>query len=150
MNIKANGNRAKAAVIGAALVGGSALVLLSPSSPALAYYSGGLHLDVTPQSPASLVSRGAAVDVPVDVDCNASTADVRLRVTERVGSETATGYSYTQVACTGGHQRVLIRVPASTGKAFAKGTAVATAEIWGCRQYTCGSETNSVTIQITR
>ena len=144
-----NINKVKAGVIGAALVGGSALVLLSPSSPALAYYSGGLHLDVTPLSPASLISRGAALDVPVDVDCNASYAEVYLRVTERVGSQTAVGATYQQVACTGGHQRILMRVPAGSGKAFAKGTAVATAEIWGCRN-TCGDETNSVTIQITK
>jgi hypothetical protein len=145
-----NTNRMKAGVIGAALVGGAALALLSPSSPALAYYSGGLHLDVTPQSPATLVSRGAAVDVPVDVDCNASHADVFLKVTERVGSETAVGSSYARVACTGGHQRILIRVPANSGKAFAKGTAVATANIWGCTRTFCGDETNSVTIQIKR
>ncbi|MEO6500896.1 MAG: hypothetical protein ABIQ09_03185 [Jatrophihabitantaceae bacterium] len=145
-----NTNRMKAGVIGAALVGGAALALLSPSSPALAYYSGGLHLDVTPQSPAFLVSRGAAVDVPVDVDCNARYAEVYLRVTERVGSQTAVGTSYRQVACTGGHQRVLFQVLANSGKAFAKGSAVATAEIWGCNNSTCGSETNSVTIQITK
>ncbi|MEO7262365.1 MAG: hypothetical protein ABI047_14085 [Jatrophihabitantaceae bacterium] len=150
MNIKANATRTKAAVIGTVLAGGSALVLLSPSSPALAYYSGGLHLDITPQSPAALVSRGAAIDVPVDVDCTARFADVYLRVTERVGSQTATGYGYASVACTGGHQRILIRVPANSGKAFAKGTAVVTAEIFGCNQNTCGSETNSVSVQITR
>jgi len=145
-----NTNKTKAAVLGAALVGGAALVLLSPSSPALAYYSGGLHLDVTPLSPASLVSRGAAVDVPVDVDCNARDASLQLRVSERVGSQTATGYASVQVSCNGGHQRILVRVPANSGKAFAKGSAVATADIFGCTYYTCGQETGSATIQITR
>lgn len=137
-------------MIGAALIGGTALALFSPSSPAVAYYSGGLHLDVTPMSPASLVSRGAAVDVPVDVYCNATYAELYLRVTERVGSQTAVGGSYQRVACTGSHQRVLVRVPASSGKAFAKGSAVATADLWGCNRTTCGDETNSVTIQIKR
>ncbi|HEX8080587.1 MAG TPA: hypothetical protein VF557_10295 [Jatrophihabitans sp.] len=144
-----NTNKMKAGVIGVALVGGTALALLSPSSPAVAYYSGGLHLDVTPLSPASLVSRGAAVDVPVDVYCNATYAEVYLRVTERVGSATAVGATYQRVSCTGSHQRILMRVTASPGKAFAKGTAVATAEIWGCRNH-CGDEMNSVTIEITR
>jgi len=145
-------NRMKAAVIGAALTGGGALVLLSPSSPALAYYSGGLHLDATALSPASLVSRGAAVDVPVDVDCNAQQyVSLTVRLSERVGSQTATGVNYTtQVACTGGHQRILVRVPASSGKAFAKGSAVATVEIFGCNRATCGDETSSTTIQVTR
>src|SRR4051794_40613938 len=109
-------NRTKAAMIGTALAGGAALVLLSPSSPALAYYSGGLHLDATALSPATLVSRGAAVDVPVDVDCNAQYISLDVRLTERVGSQTATGVNYTtQVACNGGHQRILVRVPANSG-----------------------------------
>lgn len=145
-----NTNKMKAGVIGAALVSGAALALVSPSSPALAFYSGGLHLDVTPLSPASLVSRGAAVDVPVEVYCNASFADVYLTVTERVGSQTAVGSTYQEVACTGSRQRILMRVTPGPGKAFARGTAVATADIWGCNRTICGSETNSVTIQITR
>ncbi len=144
-------NRTKATMIGATLAGGAALVLLSPSSPALAYYSGGLHLDATALSPASLVSRGAAVDVPVDVDCNAQYVSLSVSLSERVGSPTATGTNYTtQVACTGGHQRVLVRVPASSGKAFAKGSAVASVDIFGCNRVTCGEEHSSVTIQITR
>lgn len=144
-------NRTKAAMIGTALAGGAALVLLSPSSPALAYYSGGLHLDATALSPASLVSRGAAVDVPVDVDCNAQYISLNVQLSERVGSQTATGVNYTtQVACTGGHQRVLVRVPASSGKAFAKGSAVASVDIFGCNRVTCGEEHSSVTIQITK
>jgi len=144
-------NKAKAAMIGTALAGGAALVLLSPSSPALAYYSGGLHLDATALSPASLVSRGAAVDVPIDLDCNAQYVSLDVGLSERVGSQTATGVNYTtQVACTGGHQRILVRVPASSGKAFAKGSAVASVDIFGCNRVTCGEEHSSVTIQITK
>ena len=144
-------NRTKAAMIGTALAGGAALVLLSPSSPALAYYSGGLHLDATALSPASLVSRGAAVDVPVDVDCNAQYVSLSVSLSERVGSQTATGANYsTQVACTGGHQRILVRVPASSGKAFAKGSAIASVEIFGCNRVTCGEENSSASIQITK
>jgi hypothetical protein len=69
-------------------------------------------------------------------------------VTERVGSQTATGSGFVQVGCTGGHQRILIRVTAGSGKAFAKGTAVANASIFGCNNTTCGSESSSATIQI--
>ncbi len=64
MYTKMNTNGMKPALIGTALAGGAALALLSPSSPALAYYSGGLHLDVTPQSPASLVSRAPRSTCP--------------------------------------------------------------------------------------
>jgi hypothetical protein len=142
--------KTKAAVIGTVLAGSAALVLASPSSPALAYFSGGLHLDAVALSPATLVSRGAAVDVPVDVYCNAQYVSLSIRLSERVGSQTATGSTYLQPACTGGHQRILVRVPASSGKAFAKGTAVATVEIYGCNYYTCGQETSSETITITK
>jgi hypothetical protein len=143
-----NTSRTKAAVVGAVLAGGTALALFSPGSPALAFLSGGLHLDVTVQSPATLVARGAAIDVPVDVDCNANFADVQLGVTERVGSQIATGSSFVEVACNGGHQRLLIRVTAGSGKAFKQGAAVATADIFGCNNTTCGSESSSATIQI--
>lgn len=142
-------SRTKAAVVGTALAGGAALALFSPASTALGFLSGGLHLDVTAQSPATLVARGAAIDIPVDVDCNATqNAFVSIGVTERVGSQTATGSGSAQVACNGGHQRFLIRVTAASGKAFAKGTAVANANIFGCNNTTCGSESSSATIQI--
>jgi hypothetical protein len=146
-----NTSRTKAAVVGTALAGGAALALFSPASPALGFLSGGLHLDVTVQSPATLVARGAAIDVPVDVDCNATqNTFVNVGVTERVGSQTATGSGSVQAACNGGHQRLLIRVTAASGKAFAKGTAVANANIFGCNNTTCGSESSSATIQIQR
>ena len=63
--------KTKVAVIGAALVG-SVAVALSTASPALAFYSGGLLLDATAQSPATLYARGAAIKVPVSIDCTAT------------------------------------------------------------------------------
>lgn len=78
-------NRTKAIVIGTVLAGGSAIGILGLSAPAMAFTSGDLNASITPQSPATLVDRGAAVDVPVDVDCTASFADLTLQVTERVG-----------------------------------------------------------------
>ena len=141
-------NNTKVAVIGAALAGAVA-VALATASPALAFLSGGLHLEAAAQSPATLLARGAALDVPVSVDCNATqNTFVNVGVTERVGSQTATGSGSVQAACNGGHQRLLIRVTAASGKAFAKGTAVANANIFGCNNTTCGSESSSATIQI--
>jgi Na+/H+ antiporter NhaC len=64
-----NTSRTKAAVVGTVLAGGTALALLSPASPALAFLSGGLHLDVTAQSPATLVAR-----VPLSMSPSMSTA----------------------------------------------------------------------------
>jgi hypothetical protein len=144
-----NNHRTKATVIGAALAGGVTLALLSPSSPALAFDSGGLHLHLTVQSPATLVARGAAVDVPIDVECNTQYASLDVQLTERVGNRIASGYGYVQVACTGSQQRVLVRLMAS-GNAFSKGTAVATANLSGCNDTACGGEQSSVTVKITK
>ena len=144
-------NKTKVAVVGTALSGAAVVALLGGAGPAVAYDSGGLHLDATAQSPARLVARGAAIDVPVDVECNATTqfASLSVSVTERVGKQIATGSGSSQVACPGGHQDILIRVTAGPGKAFAKGTAVATAQIFGCSNDTaCGSESRTDTIVI--
>ena len=144
-------NRTKAAMVGTVLAGGAALAVLGSSAPAVAFDSGGLHLEVTPLSPATLVARGAAVDVPIDVDCNASFADMHVQVTERVGGHTATGQTDVAVACNGGHQRLLIRVPASSGKPFSKGQAVVTAQLFGCTSTgTCGQPQTSVSVQVTK
>jgi hypothetical protein len=138
-------------MVGIVLAGGAAVAILGSSAPAVAFDSGGLHLEVTPLSPGTLVARGAAVDVPVDVDCNASFADMHVEVTERVGGQTATGSTDVAVACDGSHQLLLIRVPASSGRPFSKGQALVTAQLFGCTSTgTCGQPVNSVTIQITR
>jgi hypothetical protein len=135
--------------VAVALAAGGAFALLSPAQPAVAFFSGGLFLDATPLSPATLVAKGAAVDVPVEVTCNASFADLRVEVTERVGKDVADGVGYAEVACTGSHQTLLVRVTPFGGKAFTKGTAVATADIFGCLSI-CGEETRSATITIQR
>ena len=70
-----------------ALVSGAVGALVTgPSTPALGFISGGLILEVTIDSPATLVARGAAVDVPVTVLCTADFAFLDVQVTERVGS----------------------------------------------------------------
>jgi hypothetical protein len=139
---------ARSAGAAAALAAGGAFGIL-PAAPALAFFSGGLFLDVVPQSPANLVGGGAAVDVPVEVTCNAQLVDVHVNLTEKVGKKIAAGDGFTEVACTGAHQRILVRVTAnSTGQAFAKGKAVATADVFGCNSVTCGQETGSATITL--
>jgi hypothetical protein len=146
-----NNNRTKAAVIGGALVGGVALALLSPAAPALAFDSGGLYLAVAVQSPATLVARGAAVDVPIDVTCNSPYyVYLSAQVTERVGSRIASGDNYVQLACTGSPQRVLMRVVANSGKPFTRGTAVASANLNGCNATICGNESDSAIIRIVK
>jgi hypothetical protein len=145
--------RAKLAVAAlVAILGGASFALFAPSGPAVAFSSGGLFLDVQVESPAHLVARGAAVDVPLEVTCNArpGTADVFVSVTQKSGSGVAQGFGSTSVGCTGSGQQITVRVQASGGKTFKQGTAVASAELFGCTANfsTCGSETDSEVIQL--
>jgi hypothetical protein len=144
--------RTKVAAALVAILAGALLALFATAGPAVAFFSGGLFLDVQVESPATLVARGAAVDVQLEVTCNAiGTAYVNVSVTQKAGSGVAQGYGFTEVGCTGSGQQITIRVQATgDGKAFKQGTAVATAQISGCNNTTCGSETDSETIDITK
>jgi hypothetical protein len=143
--------RTKVAAVVVAIALGGLLALFATSGPAVAFFSGGLFLDVQVQSPAQLVARGAAADVVLEVTCNATgTAFVQVSVTQKAGSGVAQGFGSTQVACAGSGQHLLVRVQASGAKTFKQGTAVASAEIFGCRPNICGSETDSEVIQIQR
>jgi hypothetical protein len=139
--------RLAAAVV--AIILGSVLALFATTGPAVAFFSGGLFLDVQVNSPAHLVARGAAVDVPLEITCNSPFgADVFVSVTQKSGSGVAEGFGSTSVGCTGSGQQITVRVRASGVKTFKQGTAVASAEIFGCNNVTCGSETDSEVIQI--
>jgi hypothetical protein len=144
--------RAKLAVAAlVAILAGASFALFAPSGPAVAFSSGGLFLDVQVGSPAHLVSRGAAVDVTLEVTCNSPFgADVFVSVTQKSGSGVAQGFAFENVGCTGSGEQVVMRVQASGGKTFKQGTAVASAEIFGCNNVTCGSETDSEVIDIKR
>ena len=143
--------RLAAAVV--AIVLGSVLALFATTGPAVAFFSGGLFLDVQVNSPAHLVGGGASVDVPLEVTCNArpGTAEVSVTVTQRVGKGIAQGSGFTNVGCTGSGQNVVVRVRATSGgKAFQRGDAVGDAQLFGCNAdfSTCGSETDSEVIQL--
>jgi len=141
--------RLAAAVV--AIVLGSVLALFATTGPAVAFFSGGLFLDVQVQSPARLVARGAAVDVTLEVTCNSPFgADVFVTVTQRSGSGVAQGFGSDNVGCTGSGEQIVIRVQAFGAKAFKQGTAVASADLFGCRPNICGSETDSEVIDIRR
>jgi hypothetical protein len=141
-----------AAALVAALLAALALALLAPAGPAVAFSSGGLFLDVQVESPGRLVAGGAAVDVPLEVTCNASgPVDVFVTVTQRVGRGVAAGFGFASFGCTGSGQDVTVRVRAdSAGKAFIRGRAVADAEVFGCRPNICGSETDSEELPLRR
>jgi hypothetical protein len=125
----------------------AAVASIGPISAAVASFSGGLTLDVQINTPATLASRGAAVNVPLNVLCNSTTADVNVQVTERVGSKIAQGFGHQEITCTGLIQPVTVTVPA-TSYAFKQGTGIVNAEIFGCGHGTCGnvSATSQVSI----
>jgi uncharacterized protein (DUF58 family) len=144
--------RGRLAAAAVAIVLGSVLALFATTGPAVAFFSAGLFLDIQVESPAHLVARGASVDVPVEITCNAEgPVFVSVTVTQRVGKGIAGGTGSAKVGCTGGGQDVVVRVPATVGgNAFTRGQAVADATIFGCRPNVCGSETDSETISIRR
>jgi len=61
-------------------------LLIGPISSAVGFFSGGLSLDVQVQSPATLVSRGAAISVPLEIVCTSRQAEVDIQVSQRAGS----------------------------------------------------------------
>jgi hypothetical protein len=147
-----NNTRTKAAVLGGVLAGGAALALLSPAAPALASDSG-MTLAITVQSPATLVARGAAADVTVEVTCNTQDTSVSVQLRERVGNWLVNGEGWVAVpGCTGSPQRVVVRVVAQGDRPFGVGTGLVSANLSGCDQTRsfCGNENASETIKITR
>jgi hypothetical protein len=135
-----------------ALVLGGLLAALSAANPAVAFFSGGLFLDVQVESPARLVAKGAAVDVPLEVTCNAAgNVFLEVSVTERSGSSVAEGFAFLQVPCAGSGQHVVARVsPSVDGKVFKQGSAVVNAEVSGCRAGVCGNESDSEVVDVRR
>jgi hypothetical protein len=141
------GKLAAAAVV--VILAALAFALFAPSGPAVAFSSRGLFLEVQVES-ATLVSRGAAVDVTLEVTCNSGSADVFVTVTQRSGSGTAQGFGSETVGCTGSGEQVVIRAHNFGARPFKQGTAVISAEIFGCNNVICGSETDSEVVELQR
>jgi hypothetical protein len=145
--------RLKVGFAAAAVTAGVACAMTIPAGPAVAYYSGGLFLDIVAQSPATLLAKGAAVDIPLEYTCNAQSPYITVSVSQRVADgDLATGSANVQVACTGAHQRTIVTVPASGTKAFIRGNAFVASGISGCLpNFTnCGAEYNNATVSFRR
>jgi hypothetical protein len=142
--------RSKVAIAAAAVLLGGLLALFATSGPAVAFFSGGLFLEIEVNSPAALVAKGAAVQVPVEVTCNATgTVFVDVIVTQKNGSSVARGFGSTEVGCAGSGEQLTVFVQANGPKPFKRGDAVAAAEVFGCNNATCGHETDNEVIQLT-
>jgi hypothetical protein len=139
------------AVTAVALVAGTVLAILGPASPAVGFFSPPLLLDVQIQPTATLVARGAAVETRIEVTCaGAQYAYLTVSLTQRAGSDIATGSTNTTIGCSSQRETMLVLVTADSGKAFKKGTAVATAEIYACAYPVCGSEDDQETITLSQ
>ncbi len=142
----------KTSLIATAIGSAVALTAVFPASPAVGFFSPPLLLEIHVNSPATLVAKGAGLNVTVQIECaGARTASVAVSVTERAGSQIAQGFGFEEVGCTNANQTVLVPVTANPGKPFKKGSAVADASIFACTPTfsICGSERDQRTIKIT-
>ncbi|MEZ5411501.1 MAG: hypothetical protein R2761_25945 [Acidimicrobiales bacterium] len=137
---------------GGCIAAAGTAALLPDFAAAVAFISPPLVLLATPQPPAHLVARGAALDVTVEYSCTAQpNMFIEVRVTEAVGRRVASGFGSTSVGCDGATHRTVVRVVATPGgAAFARGTAVVDASVFGCRDdfAVCGNDTISRTVRV--
>jgi hypothetical protein len=127
------------------LVSAQALSAVAPPPPATA------ELGQT----ATLVAKGAAIEVPVTYSCSSDAAfgAIELFVTERVGgNRIASGSGSTfNVICDGAQHTALITVTSGSGMAFHHGTAVVQGSFQACDQNgLCLTVLLSGTVRVTR
>jgi hypothetical protein len=128
--------RTRIAAAIAAIGAGGALAALAPAGPAVAEESPPFVVDIEVGSPATLLARGIAVNVPVEFTCPSDTAyaSVSVSIAERVGTQIVRGYGYLNPDCTGQPetQQVLVQADpySGGGTTFRPGPALATASIW--------------------
>jgi hypothetical protein len=87
---------------------------------------------------ATLVAKGAAIQVPVTYSCSSDTAfgTIFFTATERVGgNRTASGSGFTSdVTCDGAQHTALVTVTSGNGIAFHQGTALVQGAFEACDQ----------------
>ncbi len=144
--------RFRLGVAAVAIAIGGVLAAVGPASTAVAFFSSPLFLDVRVDAPGTLIAKGVAVSVPVEVTCAAAqSAWVDVSVSERVARQIAGGNGSAPVWCNGHRQVIQVTVYGQIGsKAFVKGKALVTAVISGCTRAFCGDETDSRTIALRR
>jgi hypothetical protein len=136
----------------AAIGMGVGLAFGIPGSPAVGQLSPPSVVSVEIGDTATLVARGAAVLVPVEVRCpaGATFGSVVVEVTQRAGSRIASGFGGTSdFACTGATQTVYVLVNAES-QAFKKGPAVAETSMFVCGDFGCASVSDTEVIDIER
>jgi hypothetical protein len=140
------------AVASATLAAGTAVLVLStPAFPSVfvSSVSPPASLDLQPQ--ATLLAKGARIQVPVTYLCpgDADVAYLAVSVTQRAGPVITSGYWEREVECTGIPTDVMALVDADAGsRAFKRGAAAATARLtayrWMWPSWEIGLEDNEV------
>jgi len=135
----------------AVATGAAVAAALSPAALAVGQSSQPLQLQIQVNSPATLVARGAGVEVSVTTQCSGAlpgTGSVLVFLTQRVGPDTANGSGSSGIACTGTSQSYQVLVQASAGKAFKKGSVIAQGLVNACTPDFCDSQQVEATIQV--
>ncbi len=128
------------ALLAFTLPAGAAVSLQSESPPSTM---------VTLGATATLDAKGAVVYVPVTVICQpASFASLTVEVTQRVGSDIASGSAYTDVDCNGSVQNLVLAVTPFQN-AFRKGVAFGKATLFVCT-FECTEAVDQHSIEIVR
>lgn len=99
---------------------------------------------------ATLVARGAAVLVPVDVTCDGTSSmgtSVMVALKERTGNRVVDGSGSTTMTCDGSAHTVGVLVRAEDAP-FKPGTALATASTFACDFTGCQSVAQTAEIRI--
>lgn len=89
---------------------------------------------------ATLVAKGAAVDVEVAYSCSpdATSASIDVSLTQRVsGGRLANGFGFTSAPCDGAEHTTTVRVIADGDLAFKKGDAVGRGGVVACNEFAC-------------
>jgi hypothetical protein len=136
--------KVRVSLVGFVVAGGAAAAIaLGPagiavgqsSPPTVGQSSPPIQAQMQVNSPATLVAKGAGVDISVTASCSGPevvSGTISVLLTEAVKNGVATGDGEAGIDCTGTTQTAEILVIAQSGKAFTKGTAVASGNIGAC------------------
>jgi hypothetical protein len=147
--------KTRVGLVGLVVAGGAAAAIaLGPAGTAVGQASQPVQVQLAVNSPATLVAKGASVEVSVTADCSANAEPPLLvvEIVENVNGNIALGYGEGGPPCTGASQTFDLLVTAgdtspngtSVGPSapYAKGVAIANASITACTPdgSTCASQ----------
>lgn len=128
--------KVRVSLVSLVVAGGAvAAVTLGTAGPAVGQSSPPIQLQIQVNSPATLVAKGAGVNVSITASCSGQVvepASISVELTEAVKKDLAIGSGATTIDCTGATQTIEVLVVAESGKAFKKGAAIADANFSAC------------------